>query len=121
MTSYVPVSPGAYNLAADKAGTRQTLVTSTDTLIAGKQYTEIIGSSLVNMQQTVLLDQSSPAPAGQIAVRLVNEATLSAAVDVYLVPMSGRLVNTAPIATNLSFGGNSGYINVPNGDRKSVV
>jgi hypothetical protein len=115
MTSYVPMSSGAYNLAADKAGTRQTLVLSTDTLVAGKQYTEIIGSSLVNMQQTLLLDQSSPAPAGQIAVRLVNEATRSGAVDVYLVPMSGRLVNTAPIAINLSFGGNSGYINMPNG------
>ena len=115
MTSYVPMSPGVYNLAADKAGTRQTLVVSTDTLVAGKQYTEIIGSSLVNMQQTVLLDQSSPAPAGQIAVRLVNEVTRSGAVDVYLVPMSGRLVNTAPIAIDLSFGDNSGYINVPNG------
>jgi hypothetical protein len=115
MTSYVPMSPGAYTVAADKAGTRQTLVASTDTFVAGKQYTEIVGNSLVNMQQTVFLDQSAPAPAGQIAVRLINEATRSGAVDVYLVPMSGRLMNTSPIAVNLSFGANSGYINVPDG------
>jgi hypothetical protein len=115
MTSYVPMSPGAYTLAADKAGTRQTLVASTDTLVAGKQYTEIVGSSLANMQQTVFLDQSVPAPAGQIAVRLINEATRSGAVDVYLVPMSGRLMKTSPLAVNLNFGANSGYIIVPEG------
>jgi hypothetical protein len=115
MTSYVPMTPGSYILAADKAGTRQTLVASTDTLIAGKQYTEIVGSSLANMQQTVFQDQSVPAAAGQIAMRLINEATHSGAVDVYLVPMSGRLVNTSPIAVNLNFGANSGYIAVPEG------
>jgi hypothetical protein len=115
MTSYVPMSPGAYSLVADKAGTRQTLVASNDTLISGKQYTEIVGNNLVNLQQTVLLDQSTPAPAGQIAVRLLNEATRSGPVDVYLVPTSGRLVNTSPIAVNLNFGANSGYINVPVG------
>jgi hexokinase len=62
MTSYIPMSPGAYSLVADKAGTRQTLVASNDMLVAGKQYTEIVGNSLVNLQQTVLLDQSTPAP-----------------------------------------------------------
>jgi hypothetical protein len=115
MTSYIPMSPGAYSLVADKAGTRQTLVASNDMLVAGKQYTEIVGNSLVNLQQTVLLDQSTPAPAGQIAFRLLNEATRSGAVDVYLVPTSARLVNTSPIAVNLNFGSNSGYINVPVG------
>jgi hypothetical protein len=115
VTSYVPLSPGVYKLVSNKAGTRQALAVSTDTLVAGKQYTEIIGSSLVDMQQTVLLDQSAAAPAGQISVRLVNEATRSGAVDVFLVPKSGRLANTAPIASNLGIGGNSGYINVPNG------
>lgn len=115
MTSYVPMSPGPYTLSADKAGTRQTLAASNDTLVAGKQYTEIIGSSLVNLQQTLFLDQSAPAPTGQISIRLINEATRSGAVDVYLVPTSSRLVNTSPIAINLGFGANSGYLNVPEG------
>jgi hypothetical protein len=115
MTSYVPMSPGGYSLTTDKAGTRQTLVANNDTLVAGKQYTEIIGSGLANLQQTVFLDQSAPAPAGHIAVRLINEATRSGAVDVYLVPTSGRLTNTSPIAVNMNFGVNSGYIDVPEG------
>lgn len=115
MTSYVPMSPGLYNLAADKAGTRQTLAASNDTLVAGKQYTVIVGGSLVNLQQTIFLDQSVPAPAGQIAVRFINEATRSGAVDVYLVPTSARLVNTSPITVNLSFSATSGYLNIPEG------
>ena len=115
MTSYVPISPGTYSLAADKAGTRQTLVANSDTLLAGQQYTEIIGSSLVNLQQAVFLDQSTPAPAGQVALRLIHQATRSGAVDIYLVPKSGRLASTSPLAINLNFGSNSGYINVPEG------
>jgi hypothetical protein len=77
MTSYIPMSPGVYNLAADKAGSHQTLVANTETLVANKQYTEIIGAGLANMQQTLYLDQSTPAAAGRIAVRVINETTLA--------------------------------------------
>ena len=115
MTTYVPMSPGTYTLAADRVGTRQTLAESSARFVTGKQYTEIIGNNLVNLQQTILLDQSVPAPSGQIAVRLIHQATHSGAVDVYLVPTGGRSPNLSPIVTNLSFGANSGYINVPEG------
>lgn len=118
MTSAIPMSPGVYNLAAVKAGTRQALASSTDTLAAGKQYTEIIGSGLANLQQTLFLDQSTPAPAGQIAVRVIDEATHSGAVDVYFVPitpLSGKFTSTPPLVANLGFGSNSSYLNVPAG------
>ena len=115
MTSYVPMAPGSYNFATAKAGTRQVLVSSTDALAAGKQYTEIIGSNLANLQQNVFLDQTTPAAAGEVAIRLINEATRSGAVDVYLVAKSSRAVNTSPVATNLNFGVNSGYISIPEG------
>jgi hypothetical protein len=97
------------------------LVASTDTLAAGKQYTEIIGNGLANLQQTVFLDQSSPAPGGEVAVRLINEATRSGAVDVYLIPKGSRAANTSPIATNLNFGVNSGYITIPEGTYAMAV
>jgi len=115
MTSYVPMSAGSYTLTADRAGTRQTLATTNATLSPGKQYTAIIGNDLASMQQTILLDQSQPAPAGEIAVRFVQQATRSGAVDIYLVPRNGRPANTQAIATNLSFGANSGYLSVPAG------
>ncbi len=53
MTTYIPMSPGVYNLAANKAGTRQTLVANSETLAPNRQYTEIIGAGLANLQQTL--------------------------------------------------------------------
>ena len=115
VTSYVSMASGSSTFAIDKAGTRQTLVSSKSALDAGKQYTEVVAGSIVNLQQAVFVDQSTPAPAGMIAVRLINEATHAGAVDVYLVPFQGKLANVSPFATNLSIGYNSGYINVPAG------
>ena len=118
MTSYIPMSPGVYNLAAAKAGTRQTLVANSETLAPNRQYTEIIGAGLANLQQTLLLDQSTPAPAGRVAVRVLNQTTRSGAVDVYLVPLAstpGKGITTSPLAVNLGFGANSGYIDLPEG------
>ena len=113
-TSYIPMSPGVYNLAADKAGTRQTLVATSETLAPNRQYTEIVGAGLANLQQTLLLDQSAPAPTGRIAVRVINQTTRPGAVDVYLVPF-GKGSSTSPVATNLGFGANSGYVDLPEG------
>jgi hypothetical protein len=115
LTSYVAMSPGAYTLAADKAGTRQALVEASTHLAAGRQYTAIVGNGLASLQQTILLDQSTPAPPGEIALRFVDQAPHAGAVDVYLVGAGGRLASTAPIATGLSFGAVQGYLNVPAG------
>jgi hypothetical protein len=114
-TSYVAMLPGSYLLAADRAGTRQALAAASVSLAAGHQYTAIVGNVDAAMQQTLLLDQSTPAPAGEVAVRLVDQATRAGAVEVYLVPRSGKLSTTAPIATDLSFGSNSGYLDLPAG------
>ncbi len=115
MTSYVSMAPGTYTLSADKAGTRQALASEVATLAAGRQYTEIIGSSAAALQQTVLLDQATPAPSGQIALRFVHQALRAGAVDVYLVPKGGRLAGSSPLTVDLGVGANSGYLLVPAG------
>jgi hypothetical protein len=115
VTSYVPLSSGSYALAADRAGTRQALVAGNASLAAGKQYTAVLGNVAAAMQQTVMLDQSQPASAGEIEFRFVQQATRSGAVDIYLVPHSGKPSNTSPLVVNLGFGANSGYLSVPAG------
>jgi hypothetical protein len=114
VTSYIPMAPGAYNLAAQKAGTRQTLVANNATLAPNRQYTEIIGAGLANLQQTLLLDQSDPAPAGRIQLRVLNQTTHPGALDVYLVPL-GKGAGALKLAGSLGFGANSGYIDAPEG------
>jgi hypothetical protein len=122
VTSYVSVSPGASTITADTASTKQVLTTATATYAASKQYTVLIGNVAANLQQTVLTDQSLPAPSGQISLRVLDQATrYTGGVDVYLVPSGTALSLAAPILTNVIFGGNSGYINVPAGTYSIVL
>jgi hypothetical protein len=114
VTSYVPVEPGTYKTRAAVTGTRQTLVSSKAKLSAG-QYTVLIGNYNSNLQQTLLKDQSHPAPAGQIALRFVDQAMRSRPVEVFLVPAGQRASSVKPVVTGLSFGSNTGYLNRPAG------
>jgi hypothetical protein len=113
VTSYMPLPAGSYTLSATKANTSQTLASAKAALVSTRQYTVIVNNTAANMQETILQDQSQPAPAGQVSLRFVHEATRTGAVDIYLVPSGGKLAGTSPAAMNIDFNNNSGYINVP--------
>jgi hypothetical protein len=83
--------------------------------VPGGQYTAVVSSNLATLRTTLLRDQATPAPAGQIAVRLVHASTTAGAVDLYLVPTGSSLAATAPLKTGLTLNGNSGYLNLPAG------
>jgi Domain of unknown function (DUF4397) len=115
VTSYVPLTPGTYTINADAAGSRQTLSSAKTAFAASTQYTVLIGNSINNLQQLTLTDQSQAAPSGQIALRFIDQATRTSAVDVYLVPAGQKLAAVAPLVTGIAFGANTGYLNVPTG------
>jgi hypothetical protein len=115
VSSYIPMAPGATVHAAYMAGTQQELAQVRGSFFAGAQYTVLAGNVAANLQMSVLKDQSTPAPAGQVALRFLGQATRSGAVDLYLVPSGSSLAGIAPIATGLGFGGNTGYIDAPSG------
>jgi hypothetical protein len=122
VSSYVSVSPGVSTITADTAGAKQVLTTASATYAASAQYTVLIGNVAASLQETVLTDQSLPAPSGEISLRVLDQATRSATgVDVYLVPSGSQLSTAAPILTNVLFGSNSGYINVPAGTYSIVL
>jgi hypothetical protein len=115
VTSYIQVAPGAYNITANTAGTRQALSTSKTSFTTSGQYTVLIGNTAASLQQVTLVDQSQPAPPGQIALRLINQATRTGAVDIYLVPAGQKVNAVPPLTTAIAFGTNTGYLNVPIG------
>jgi len=115
VSSYIPVPAGANTHAAYVAGTQQQLATARGTFAVGSQYTVLAGNISANLQMTVLKDQSFPAPAGQVALRFLDQATHAGTVDIYLVPPRSTLSRVSPIDTGLSFSSNTGYINVPSG------
>jgi Domain of unknown function (DUF4397) len=115
VTSYIPLAPGAYTIHADTAGSRQVLSSAKTTFAASTQYTVLLGNSITSPQQLTLTDQSQAAPSGQIALRFINQATRTSAVDIYLVPAGQKLTAVTPIVTSVAFGTNTGYLNVPTG------
>ncbi len=116
VTSYVSIAPGISTISADTAGSKQQLVTARGTFAASAEYTVLVGNVAADLSETILTDQSVPAPTGQISIRFLDQATrFSVGVDVYFVPTGSTIATTSPILTNVMFGTNSGYINVPIG------
>lgn len=115
ITSYVAVDPGAYMTTATMSGTRQTLASSRAKFTTAGQYTVLIGDIASNLHEVTLKDQSQPAPAGQAALRFVDEATHGGPVDLYLIRAGQRFAEAKPVATDVVLGRNTGYLNVPAG------
>ena len=115
VTSYIPITPGTLTISVDKASTQQQLGSVKAAYTVGNEFTVIAGNVAANLQMTVLKDQATPAPSGQVAFRFLDQTTRVGAVDIYLLPTGGTLAGTTPIASNIAFGANTGYIDAPSG------
>jgi hypothetical protein len=115
ITSYVSMTSGTYTISAATAGTRQALSLAKPAFAPASQYTLLIANTSGSLQQLILKDQSKPAPTGQAALRFINEATRSGPVDIYLVPTGHSFTMIDPTITNIPFGFNTGYKEIPAG------
>ncbi|MDW5267837.1 MULTISPECIES: DUF4397 domain-containing protein [Acidobacteriaceae] len=121
ITSYVPVTPGTYTIAANSAGTAQVVSSVKNTFLPSTQYTVLIGNIAPSSQQLTLKDQNQPAPSGQIDLRFIGQAPRSGAVDIYLLSRGQTLADARPIATNVNPGANTGYLSAPAGTYSIVI
>lgn len=121
MSSYVPQMPGNVTISANTANSKQLLVTASAGLAAGREYTAVVTNVAASLQETVYADQTTPAPPGDVAVRVIDAGTRTGSVDIYLVPGSGKLVSTFPVRAGVNFGSSTGYILEPAGTYAVVV
>jgi len=121
VSSYMPVAAGALTHVAYNAGTQQQLASVHGNFVIGGQYTVLVGNTAASLQMTALKDHAYAAPAGQVALRFLDQATHAGTVDLYLVPPRRSLSHVAPIDTGLSFTSNTGYIDAPAGAYSIVV
>lgn len=121
ITSYVPVDPGPSTTMATLSGSRQALTRSKATLASRGQYTILIGNFSDSLQQVILKDQDKPAPAGKIALRIINQAALEGPLDIYLVPAGQSISEGLPVVARNSFGANTGYRELAAGTYSLVV
>jgi len=115
VTSYIPIGPGGYTFSVDATGTQQQLASVHGSYATASQYTVLTGNIAAALQMTVLKDQSTAAPAGETAFRILDQSTRAGAVDIYLLPFGSTLTGLSPIVTGVKFGGDSGYIDAPSG------
>lgn len=121
-SSYVSLPATAtVHLSASVANSAQKLVTTKAGLAPGRRYTAVVSNVAASLQETLYSDQTQPAPAGQIDLRIIDTATRAGALDVYLVPDSGKLTTTVPLRTALGFGDSTGYISEPAGTYSLLI
>lgn len=97
-SNYAIVGQGAMTLKVYPAGKTNTLdAQATGTLAAGGQYSLLLSNSGTGEAATLLTDQTTAAPTGNFALRIVQQASTIGAVDVYLAT-PGTI--TAPTTTS---------------------
>lgn len=121
VSSYLSVPAGSYTHSAYTAGTEQQVAAVRGSFTPGGQYTVLTGNVAANLQMTVLKDQSTPAPSGQVALRFLHQATRAGAVDIYLLPPGAAPISIEPLVTGATFGVNTGYLNAPSGTYSIVA
>ena len=112
-TSYLPVTPGVSSLHVSRAGSGQVLATAQGALSGGRQYTVVVSHGLGNLQERVYQDQDTPAPAGQMALRVLNGLEGVGSVSVYVMAAGGPGSGPPVSVFSVGNGAASGYANLP--------
>ena len=121
IVNYTPVLPGTYSLTANQAGTNTTVSSVRGTLAAPVEYTLLIGSASGGSAAQLLTDQSQAAPGSQSLLRIIDEASLIGAVDIYFVPAGGSLLTTRAVATAVNLNDIRTGITVPTNTYQIVL
>ena len=94
-STYVPLAAGNVRLSATRRTRPRCWWPPMPRLSPGRQYTAVVTNVAASLQETIYADQTTPAPAGEVAVRVIDAATRAGSVDLYMVPAGGRLTATA--------------------------
>ena len=102
---------------------KNALVTANATLVASQSQSVLVTDYNADYQVTVLEDQSTPAPSGHSAFRVLNQAPSTGAVDVYFLSGTSETVFATgkPVITDLAVGATSGYVTIPSSTLFMVI
>lgn len=88
---------------------------------ASQQYSVYLTDSGAGYAATILTDQATAPPAGDIAVRFLQQALATGSVDIYFIPSGDTLADARPVVSNLAVKSIKSYINFPAGTYSVVV
>jgi hypothetical protein len=119
VTNYAYEGPGpaTIKLDAHSSSTTTTVLQSlTATLEPNTQYSIFVADQGQSYTATMLTDQSTAAPSGDVSFRFLQQANATGRVDVYVVPDGTDLTKAKPLFPALAVGSTTNYINIPVGD-----
>ena len=118
LTQYTGISSGTPTFTVGVAGASTTLINTMLNINSGNNYTYIVFGSLTGVGAILGNDAFSDPGSGFFALRVLNAAPGSGAVDVYLTAPGADLASSAPSLTNISYGVTTVFS--PIADRKST-
>lgn len=114
-TSYLPVLPGPGTVGVRRQGTEFMLSATEATLAGGHQYTAVVSRGLGNLREQILADQETPAAAGTVAIRVLNEVEGETPLKLYVSPNNSGPTPPPAVVRSLATGSSTGYMTLPVG------
>jgi hypothetical protein len=121
LSNYAYAGPGAVTVKLDAQGTSDVLQSLTGNLLADTQYSIFVTDMGKGFTATLLTDQSVAAPAGDVTFRFLQQANVTGAVDVYVVPDGTDLTKAKPLFTALAPGSVTKYVTLAAADYDIAV
>jgi hypothetical protein len=109
LTQYISVSSGTPLVTVGVTGATTTLINTMYNISSGTNYSYVIFGSLTAVGAVLGNDAFSDPGSGFFALRVLNAAPGSGAVDVYLTAPGADLASSAPSLTNISYGVTSAF------------
>jgi Domain of unknown function (DUF4397) len=119
--NYAFLPPGTAPIKIVPTGKSMALAQTSATLLARQQHTIYVTGQGSDLQMTLLTDQNLPAPAGSFAVRFLQAAVSTGAVDIYFVPDGTKIADAKPVLSGLAAGQVTAYTNIPTGTYDLIV
>jgi hypothetical protein len=121
ITGYAYVAPGNATLSIHPAGKSTVSSQLAADLAASQQYSVYLTNAGTGYAATLLTDQNTPAPAGYISVRFLDQAPITGPVDIYFIPDGTKLTAAKPVLTAFQPGSVSTYLSIAAGTWDLVV
>jgi len=119
--NYAFLPPSQATVEIVPTGKHNALAQVSGLFSVNQQHTVYITDQNSGFQAELLNDQTTPAPAGSVVIRFLQQAVSTGAVDVYFVPDGTKIADAKPVLSDVAAGTITAYINIPAGTYDVVV
>jgi hypothetical protein len=118
ISAYGSVPAGSRKLAVRLTGEDEDLVSPTEDLTAGAQYTAVLINGIDSQILGFYADTNTAAADGKTMLRIINTSQVTGLLDVYVTEPDAELDDAEPVITELSMPAASKYVEVASGEQR---